>query len=872
MDKQKRNTKSKQLVMNILENSSSALCHEDIEGRLPEKMDRVTIYRILQGFCDDGKVHKITGENGKAYYALCHSCVAGHHHDNHLHFRCLKCNTVSCMDRPVVIPKLPRGYRLSDVTCLISGYCPRCLVRMKTLVVLLVFFVQGSLFAQHPVKVADRDTEQAIVGADIYFLDSKTGTTSDVNGIFSVNTKNSAVLVQISVMGYKTFLGTLTQDESTVYLEPSHFDLQEVVISGNSSKLQGENVANVVQLNLANNPETQGFSLSQKLEKMAGISNFSTGAGIGKPVIRGLSGNRVAVFSQGVRIENQQWGDEHGLGLDENGYGQVEIIKGPASLLYGSDALGGVLYFADERYAMENSIESVIGSEYNSNTNGWRNTGAFKLSKNRFHWNAFGGYTTHEDYADGNHNVVPNSRFHTGDFKTSLGYTGNKLISSLKYSFLNEQYGLTEIEDDSESVTNGRTPELPFQYLTTHILSSENMYFFDNNSKLKLNVGYVFNQRKEFEHDNGIAETEHAASLQMNLGTFSYDAKWYSPKLHGRWTFTVGSQGMYQINANKGEETLIPDATTADLGVFAVSDYYYSDRSYWQIGLRIDGRSIDSKELTESYAAFNFSTGMYQEWTKNLSFRANLSSGYRAPNMFELLSDGVHEGANRYELGNPTLKTENSYQIDVSLDYKNEHLSVFLNPYFNYIRNYIYLQPLGETRDEQPVYCYTQANAYLYGGETGFHFHPHPLDWLHLEGSYSNTFGERTGHPSTSLSNHQALPLMPSQKINATVRASFSGKKTLKNYSVYLQNQYAFAQNRVAEYETTTGAYDLVNAGLSFEFQFGQQKILFNAAVSNLFNTAYYDHLSRYKQDGIYNMGRNFNFRIRLPFGGSTGK
>ncbi|KAA6299768.1 MAG: putative TonB-dependent receptor, partial [Candidatus Ordinivivax streblomastigis] len=500
-------------------------------------------------------------------------------------------------------------------------------------VILLLFFVQFNLFVQYQIKVADKETKQAVVDADVYFLDSKTGTTTDEAGFFSVNTKNSTILVQISAMGYSTFLGTLMlPNESTVYLEPSHFDLQEVVVSGNSSKLQGENVVNVTKLNLANNTETQGFSLSQKLSGVAGIGNFSTGAGIGKPVIRGLSGNRIAVFSQGIRVENQQWGDEHGLGLDENGYEQVEIIKGPASLLYGSDALGGVLYFSDERYAKENSIESVVASEYNNNTNGWRNTGAFKLSKNRFHWNAFGGYTTHEDYTDGSDDFVPNSRFQTGDFKTSLGYTGNKFISSLKYSFLNEQYGLTKIEEDAEPITNSRHPELPYQDLTTHLISSENTFFFDNEAKLKVDLGYIFNNRKEFEAPS-LEERAggEVAALDMNLGTLSYNAKWYSPKLNDRWAFTVGSQGLYQTNANKGEELLIPDATTADLGLFVLSDYYYSGKSYWQIGLRMDERHISGQQhssvdadgyfpkFSETYTAFNFSTGVYQSLTNDVA-------------------------------------------------------------------------------------------------------------------------------------------------------------------------------------------------------------------------------------------------------------
>jgi iron complex outermembrane receptor protein len=339
--------------------------------------------------------------------------------------------------------------------------------------------------------------------------------------------------------------------------------------------------------------------------------------------------------------------------------------------------------------------------------------------------------------------------------------------------------------------------------------------------------------------------------------------------LRERWTLIAGSQGMHQTNANHGEEALIPDAQTVDAGVFAVSNYYYSEKSYWQAGLRMDGRHISGKEygatgeddhipaFAKSYFAFNFSTGIFQQLAQDWSFRTNLSSGYRAPNMFELLSDGVHEGTNRYEIGDTQLKTENSYQIDAALNYKTEHLELFVNPYFNYIRNYIYLQPSSLLIDEIPVYHYRQTNAYLYGGEAGFHFHPHPLDWLHLASSYSNTFG--------SDGSHNDLPLIPSQKINTTVSTSFSGKKTFGKISAYLQNQYSLAQNRVTGYELPTSAYTLFNAGVAFELELNKHKLLFDIVVNNLFNEVYYDHLSRYKTEGIYNIGRNFNFRLSIP-------
>jgi iron complex outermembrane receptor protein len=726
----------------------------------------------------------------------------------------------------------------------------------------LLCLTQWHIVAQNQLTLKDKETNQSLPFVDIYFPNTKTTTITDNNGNFIIDATQKSVLVQISMLGYEAYLQTINPFEvNTIFLTPSVHTLSELVVSASSSKLQNENVVNVKSINLLDNPELHGISLVQQLSSMPGVSNFSTGSGIGKPVIRGLSGNRIAVFSQGVRVENQQWGDEHGLGLDENGYRQVEVIKGPASLLYGSDALGGVLYFVDERYAKKNSLEGILNSEYNTNTNGWRNTAGLKMSKGKLHWNLFGGYTTHEDYRDGDKERVENSRFNTSDFKTVLGYTGNKFITSLKYNFLNEKYGLTEIEEESESYRNGRKPDFPYQDLTTHLVSSENAYFFDNNSKLNLVLGYIFNNRKEFEEEN----PENEADLNMNLSTLSYNAKWSSEEKKEGWSWIAGSQGMYQTNRNNGEEMLIPDAATIDLGVYATTDFYYTPDSYWQIGMRFDQRKITGEEHGQAgedgyfpsfdkiYPAVNFSTGVYQKLSKFFSMRASLSSGFRAPNMFELLSDGVHEGTNRYEIGNPDLKTENSYQIDFSLDGKTTHWEFFVNPYYNYIRNYIFLQPTGEIKEDLPVYDYTQSDAYLLGGEAGFHFHPYLLKWMYIEASYSTTYGKDT--------DGNDLPLIPSSKINASVNGKFSIKKALDNLSFFLQYQYSFEQSHIADYETSTPAYSLLNAGVRLGFKY----FSFDVNVNNVFDMLYYDHLSRYKNEGIYNIGRNVVFKLSIP-------
>ncbi|MDR3327932.1 MAG: TonB-dependent receptor [Prevotellaceae bacterium] len=734
---------------------------------------------------------------------------------------------------------------------------------MKKYIIVLTILLQSINIFSQKIQILNIENSQPVPFANVYFPDLKTSTETDKNGFFTMANPQKLVLTQISSIGYKTFLGIIdTQRDTIISIEPSAHDLQEVLVSVSASKLQGENVANVKQLSL-HNSDIQSINLTDKLKNVAGLDNYSTGAGIGKPVIRGLSGNRIAVFSQGVRVENQQWGDEHGLGLDENGYEDVEIIKGPASLLYGSDALGGVLYFVDERYAQENSVEAALSSQYQTNTSGLRNTAAIRLSKKQLHFNAFGGYTTHKDYADGNAYRVQNSRFNTGDFKTTLGFTGKKFVSSLRYNFLKEKYGLTE--DEHEPYTNGRIPVLPYQDLITHLLSWESTFFFDNKSKLKVNLGYIFNDRQEFE-DKEHAEAEsnsHEAALDMHLSTLSYNAKWDLPEWN-RWKMFLGSQGMYQKNSNLGEEMLIPDASTLDFGLFAMLDFRYSKKAYWQIGLRADNRNINSVEtgefaaLQQNYPALNFSTGVFQPIVKNLSLRLNLSSGFRAPNMYELLSNGIHEGTNRYERGDRNLKTENACQADFSVDYRSEHLELFVNPYFNYIRNFIYIQPTNEQIDAVQVYDYLQANAFLFGGEAGFHLHPHPLDWLHLESTYSSTFG--------TLAQGEYLPLMPPQKIRTTLRVAFTRKGVLQKISGYAQHEYSFAQNRITTYETQTPDYNLINCGIGAEFKFGKQRLLLSISANNLLNEIYFDHLSRYKSERVFNIGRNVIFKVSVPF------
>lgn len=732
---------------------------------------------------------------------------------------------------------------------------------MKNIISITLFlFVAITLFGQNFTgTVLDKETKQPISYAQVYFVDLKTGTTTDENGVFKfeyLNQKN--IHIQISSVGYNVIdeiVNSDTTKEKTFYLEHGHFNLEEVVVSAPSGRLQGENIVSIEHKKITELQQTSPITLAEAISNIPGVEQTTTGAGIGKPVIRGLSGNRIVTYAQGIRIENQQWGDEHGLGVGEVGIESVEVIKGPASLLYGSDALGGVLYFVDERYASQNMVEGFAQTKFLSNTLGSINNMGFNIHKGKLKFNLFGAYSSQADYQVPNFDRVFNTRFDEKNIKSSIGFNTKNWISNIRYSYLQNNYGI--VEDATFTNSNQRTFVLPFQTIDNHNLSFENIVF-TGNSKLNLTLGYTNNYRKEFEDDSN------NQALGLKLNTFTYNLKWYSPTYKDRFDFIVGSQGMAQDNKNNGEEILIPDATTTDFGAFVIGNLKF-DKLQIQGGIRADYREIDTKEmvmdegnfpaLKHSYNGLTFSGGTVYKM-KKIKLRANISSGFRAPNTTELLSDGVHHGTNRYIKGAPNLANENATQIDFSFDYQNEHFSFSVNPFYNSIQNYIFLSPTDASIDDSPVFEYLQTNAFLYGGELGFHYHPHKIHWLHLESNLSTVIAEdRNGNP---------LPLIPQTRINSTIRTEFTHKGKVRLKNVFAQHIYKFRQERTGLFETETNDYNLINLGLNFEIRTKNNPIEITTGVNNLLNTKYLDHLSRFKTLEIPNQGINFYIGMKV--------
>ena len=730
---------------------------------------------------------------------------------------------------------------------------------------ILTLFIGFSIFATAQNKISgtitntDNKNLEAVI-ITIPELQKEILSDSDGNYILN-NLPNGNFKIIFSYFGYENQLVSvaLKQNETVLnivlFASTNHID--EIIVSTAFNKLQSENVMKVEHKSVKELQQKGVSTLIEGLATIPGVSQISTGTSIGKPVIRGLSGNRVLIYTQGVRLENQQFGEEHGLGLNDAGIESVEVIKGPASLLYGSDALGGVLYFNPEKFAKTNDFETNFSHKLFSNTLGSNTSLGLKSSSENWKFLIRGSYNSHMDYKIPNGNQVINSRYNETDFKSGLNYSNSKFSSVLRYNFNQLNLGLPQKEGTQIS---SRKPAYPRQGVDNHIVSWHNNFFLKK-SKIEANFGYIFNDRKEFEDNpNPI--------LQMDLETFNYDLKYYLPK-SGKLETIFGIQGMSQTNKNSGQELLIPDAKTNDVGVLATSNYQWQSNII-QAGIRFDNRKINTntngiigeegyfESINKKFNSFNASLGYKTKLFQNLSFRLNIASGFRAPNLAELTSNGVHEGSNRYEIGNQNLKSEQNIQTDLNIEYGNSHVELFANGFYNHINNYIFITPNGNSIDGNDVYDYVQANAKLYGGETGIHFHPHPLDWLHITTSFETVIGQQD--------NNEYLPLIPANKLNGNIRTDIKIKNWLKSGYASLNMEHFFAQNEISQFETKTMDYSLINIGFGGTIHLDKVVFDVNLNGNNLLNRNYISHLSRLKSDKIPNIGRNivlgFNFKI----------
>lgn len=704
-------------------------------------------------------------------------------------------------------------------------------------------------------KVTDNNGNP-LPGASIYLPDQNMGSLCNENGEFIIkNIHSGKVLVQCSYVGYnpevKSFIASSETNELNFSLTKASFELQEVVVSGGTVSSQRENAVKIEVLKGKNILLSGTPNLMEALTEVPGVDMISMGQGVSKPVIRGLSMNGILITKDGTRIENYQYSTGHPAGIDDGGTGKIEIIKGPASLLYGSDAVGGVINFISKTPAPQGKIEGSYFTQLHSNTLGLNNSLNLKGASKHLFANLSVNYKTNADYKQGGGEYVPNSRFNEWSTSLNTGYNSKIGTFNLSYYYYKQQVGMTVSSAISAITERGRKNEIWYQNPHHHLIASRNKLFIGN-LRCDVNVAWQSNLRSAYN-------VTEVPFVEMKLNTFTYETKIHLPS-DEKSDYIIGVQGMEQLhrNINNRVQQSLTDADVSRVGVMVFAQHSF-DKLKLQGGIRLDLGDVKTEEnFSENFISPNGSLGATYQLNEKMTFRANFAKACRMPNLRELLFTGLKN--NIYQVAGENLKQEDAYESDVSFHYQGNNLSVDVALFYNHIDNYIYLAPTGDTISSG-VYIYqtTQNNANLYGGEAGFHYHPSIIPWLHLKGTYSSVTGKREGG--------EYLPYIPAHKFRYEAGFERESAWIFENPGFYISALTALTQNNPSQFETKTDGYTIFNLKANVNINIRNQQMIIGLSVNNLFDKKYINHLSTLKSLNYYNQGRNICLSLKMPFG-----
>lgn len=731
-------------------------------------------------------------------------------------------------------------------------------------------------------KVTDAETKQPLPGAVVSIPQIKVTATANANGEFSLNSipKRGSFLVQVEFIGYKTI--TQTVDFSTnapleFALQPSVIEGREVVVIGTPiSSNNKQNSTSVSTLNRTQLLLPATNLIDAIARQVPGVSQITTGPSISKPVIRGLGYNRVVTLDDGVKQQGQQWGDEHGIEIDQYKVARAEVLRGAASLLYGSDALGGVINLLEPLTAPEGQIQGEVLSNYSTNNGLSGNSLMLTGNQNGFVWRARGSYLNAYSFKTPS-GYFPNSGYNETNLSGMIGLNKEWGYSHINVSYFKNNIGFYEAEPgDPIAVADkgSRTLDFPKQDIR-HYKIGWNSNFILPAGQLKVDLGYQKNQRRELDGPD--------PTLFFDLNSYSADLKYYLDENNG-WQPVFGISGDAGVSQNKGTEFLIPAYDTYGIGVFGYVKKSWNKNTF-NAGLRYDYRKNNGEGLidagatrftsfTNTFSNISGALGYTHGFNNYLSFKANAGSAFRAPNPAELGSNGVHEGTFRYEVGNPNLAPERSYQADATLEYDSKFVTGSVGIFENYIHDFIYASNVkGDNIDvtevgnttTYPVFRYGQVNANLYGFEGSLTLHP--TSFIHFDNTFGYTHAQNT-------SAEKPLSFIPAGNLRNTLRFEPKIKGTRESFvAVGIEN--FFAQTRYdADFETPTSGYTLLNASIGTTLMLKNQPLRLTITGNNLLNKAYYDALSRLKPGrldqtdpnfGVYNIGRNITFGVYIP-------
>ena len=671
-------------------------------------------------------------------------------------------------------------------------------------------------------------------------------------------------------------------------------NIREVMVTGQrQTDFQMRTSQSVVQVNHDYLQQHFAGSLMQALESIPGIKAMAIGSGQSKPTIRGLGFNRLVVSEDGIKHEGQQWGDDHGLEIDQFAIDRAEIIKGPAALLYGSDAIGGVLNLYANHIPMER-IEGAV--QFFTRTNNRQLGASAKVGGRQGHFFYRVG-ATFIDYADYR---VPtdsiqyysyyirlkdkrlrNTAGKERDGSIMLGYAGYRFHTDVRVSdsysksgFFANAHGLEVRMSDIDYDRSRSDIDLPYQWVN-HLKVLSHTAWHGDALAIEANLAYQNNLREERSEpvSHGYMPTPDG-SLERRFDKSTYTANLGTRIPIGeQHELSAGLNGEAQHNRRSGWGFIIPDFETANIGLYVFDRWTVNERFKLNAGIRFDHarthiheyidwyetkgeRLRRSADLRRHFNDVTWSAGAAYN-TGNWVLKANVGKSFRMPIPKELGADGINYHIFRYERGNPGLDPEESYQLDASLHWDNGRLCVQLDPFLNYFPNYIYLTPTAQYVEGLQLYHYTQAQVLRFGVEAQMTYALSRHWEAEVQGEYlyaEQKSGEKKGY---------TLPFSTPWSADAGLKYTFD----LRGQGFIGMNaRIVGRQDRIVPPEQPTPGYWLLNLSAGKQFTLKKTTLKMSLHADNLLNRRYYDHTSYYRLIDVPEPGRNFSVMVGAEF------
>lgn len=787
--------------------------------------------------------------------------------------------------------------------------------------IFLVLQVAGQQTWSLTGQVTD-ENGKPLPGATVNLFPGTRGTATDDHGVFEFrNLPEGNYSFEISYLGYQKYQAEIELNgnrKQDIRLKPRLQTLQEVVITDNyAEQRHREESLNVEIVNDQFLKQHLGGSLMKSLERIPGVSTIGIGSGQSKPVIRGLGFNRVVVIENGIKHEGQQWGTDHGLEVDQFALDRIEVIKGPSSLMYGSDAIGGVIDLKQVEIPQKNSLGGSIDLTGKSNNN-LAGSSAFVYGRKEYLFFTF--RATLLDYADYrvptdsvdiysykaplHKNRLRNTAGQEQNFHFSGGFQNNGTSSRFyvsnvhsKNGFFANTHGLeprrvdTDLHDNSD-----RDIQFPYQEVN-HFKIVNKSAWSKETFQFRSELGFQRNFRQEWSQ-----YTSHGFMPPVFPQRISFPEELerefskniWSGNLRGtfqpgkKMEITAGVSSEYQKNRIGGRGFITPEFEQITAGGFVWFKYRISDRSLFQAGVRYDYGNIQtesysdwftsrvetatdtiwralqrSPELDRNFSNISWSAG-YNFNAEHLSLKVNAGKSFRIPVAKELAANGVNYHRFSYEVGNPELSPEVSYQVDAGIEWHSRRFAVGITPFANYFPNYIYLNP-GFEHDRlygngNQIFNYTQSEVFRFGGE--LHAHHDILPQLKTGVIFNYIYSEQLSGDKKGFS----LPFSPPASALFNLKYLPGNVAFLKNPYASLDVRLVAAQNNIVPPEEKTPGYNLLNLALGTDVEWNNRPVSFSLQVQNLLNRKYFNHTSYYRLINVPEPGRNVVLGVYIPF------